>query len=78
MIKVNKGEVEMHGDLTELMTETILAIVKLKDLGVDSDILLGGIISGMYLLKDKESHQDCYKLGKFIDYKCKELKNREN
>ena len=80
MIKIDKGDVHIEGDIIEIMTEFVIGLREVscitKNNGLGNEELLGAIFTGLYEIKGEKEHQDCYKLGKFIDYKCKEIKKR--
>lgn len=78
MIKIEKGNVNIEGDFIDIMNEMVIGLKDLvsiaEDYGIDKSEVLGGIIAGIYKIRDKEGNVKCYNLGKFIDYKCKEMK----
>ncbi len=78
MIKIERGKVNIEGDYIDVVTEMTIGLRDLitisEDNGIDKVEVLGGMIAGIYKIRDKEGHLKCYNLAKFIDYKCKEMK----
>ena len=81
MIKIKKCEVHIEGEFSDVATEFTFGLRDLISIaendGIDISEVLGGLIAGIYRIyriKDKEGFLECLKLGKFIDYKCKEIK----
>lgn len=81
MIKINKGDVSIEGSIVDITSEFIIGLKDLSEVmksnGLENDVLLGAIFTGMYNITGEKGHKDCYKLGKFIDIKCKEMFDNE-